>query len=100
MYDIIWNPQAQENLDSIKSYYLDIGVDEVTIDNFLHGIFDATEKLANHPNSGRVVPEINDPNFREIIWNNTWRIIYMPPKGVNDNVEIMNVLHTAQNFGG
>ncbi|SMO78597.1 type II toxin-antitoxin system RelE/ParE family toxin [Gracilimonas mengyeensis] len=99
MHTIIWNPQAQENLRSIKSYYLDAGIDEETIDNFLLGIFEATEKLIKHPSSGRIVPEINDPNFREIIWNNTWRIIYMPPNNDDDVVEIMNVLHTAQNFG-
>jgi len=99
MHEIVWNPQAQENLRSIKSFYMDAGVDEDSIDNFLLGIFEAAKKLSKHPKSGRVVPEIGDPNFREIIWNNTWRVIYMPPKNVDDVVEIMNVLHTAQNFG-
>ncbi len=99
MPTIVWNPQAYNNLQSIQRFYREEGVEEDIIENLLYGIFSSIERLVSHPLSGRVVPEINDPNFREIIWNNTWRIIYMPPNSADDLIEIMNVLHTAQNLG-
>lgn len=91
MHAIIWNPQARENLSSIKNYYLEIGVDVDTVDDLLIGIFTTAEQLSNHPQSGRIVPEITDPSFREVI--------YMTPNNPKEPVEIMNVLHTAQKFG-
>jgi plasmid stabilization system protein ParE len=99
MRAIIWNPQAIENLRSIKVFYSEAGVEKDIIENVLNGIFSSTERLSKHPQSGRIVPEIDDPNFREVIWNNTWRIIYMPPNNPKDPLEILNVLHTAQKFG-
>jgi plasmid stabilization system protein ParE len=38
-------------------------------------IFTKVERLASLPESGRIVPEINNANFRELIHGN-YRIIY------------------------
>lgn len=100
MHAVIWNPQARQNLLTIKAFYQESGVEVKIIEELLEGIFTATERLSDHPLSGRIVPEIANPNFREVIWNKTWRIIYMTPNKPEDPVEIMNVLHAARKIGG
>jgi hypothetical protein len=45
-----------------------------------------------------MVPEIGDPNFREVIWKN-WRIIHLLPTAPEAPLEILNVLHSAQQLG-
>jgi len=57
-------------------------------------IFDFVEKLIDFPQLGRVVPEINDKNYREIIKGN-YRIIYRV--GLN-NISILIVHHGKQIF--
>lgn len=52
----------------------------------------AVGRLANFPNSGRVVPEIKDPGIREIILG-SYRIVYRV-KG--DLVELLTVYHGAR----
>lgn len=42
---------------------------------WLDGLFSATDRLAMFPESGRVVPEINVEEYREIIYR-SHRIIY------------------------
>ena len=54
--------------------------------------FDVTDRLANFPESGRIVPEMNDPNFREIILGN-YRLIYRLRSG---DVQIVTVHHGAR----
>lgn len=93
---IHWNPQAKTNLRSIKTYYEDEAVEPV-ISNVIRGIFSAVDRLKRHPHSGRVVPEINDSKFREVIWKK-WRIIYTV-SDQSEQIEILNVLHTAQQLG-
>jgi len=52
----------------------------------------AAGRLANFPNSGRVVPEIKDPGVREILLG-SYRIVYRV-KG--DLVELLTVYHGAR----
>jgi len=50
------------------------------------------ERLADFPNSGRVVPELKDPAIREILFG-SYRIVYRV-KG--DLVEVLTVYHGAR----
>jgi plasmid stabilization system protein ParE len=52
----------------------------------------AVERLADFPNSGRVVPELKDPAIREILLG-SYRIVYRV-KG--DLVELLTVYHGAR----
>ncbi len=52
----------------------------------------AVGRLANFPNSGRVVPEIKDPGIREILLG-SYRIVYRV-KG--DLLELLTVYHGAR----
>jgi len=93
---VVWNPVARKNLQTIRDHYKQFN--ETAAKEVTKGIILATRRLEDFPESGRVVPEISDPDFREVIWND-WRIIYMMPPEGEDVIEILNIIHSAQQFG-
>lgn len=95
---IVWNPQAQANLRSIQTYLQDAGLDQEKIEDIIRNIFSAVDRLEKHARSGRIVPEIGDPDFREVLWK-SWRIIYLMPQSPGIPLEILNVIHSAQQLG-
>ena len=48
------------------------------------------------PRCGRIVPELDDPMFREVIYRNH-RIVYRII-GADDDIEILAVIHGAHNM--
>ncbi|MBE9480900.1 MAG: type II toxin-antitoxin system RelE/ParE family toxin [Bacteroidetes bacterium] len=73
MVKIIWTDQAIEDINNIAEF---IAKDsekyaKIQVERF----FDRTETLINYPQSGRIVPEINNQAIRELIIGN-YRIIY------------------------
>jgi len=52
-------------------------------------IFDSTEKLKDHPKLGRVVPEIRDEDYRELL-EGDYRVIYWLG---GSKVSILTVCH-------
>ena len=73
MIDVVWVSSALEDLKKIKEY---IASDSVHYANkFIEGAFDATERLTVFPKSGRLVPEYQNPNIREV-GHSSYRIIY------------------------
>ena len=92
MIEIVWSPQAIEDLRSIQLY---IGRDSPRYAGLVvRKLVDAVERLAAFPESGRVVPEIGDAGMREVLWRN-YRIVYRLGGGT---VEIVTVFHGAQLF--
>lgn len=65
---IVWNQQARCNLKSIKAFHKEEDISPEITQKLIRGITSATGQLTAHPRSGRMVPEIGDPNFREVIW--------------------------------
>ena len=60
MIRVVWTEPSVSDLDNIHSY---IARDaEVYADSVLTEIFDAVDRLAHFPLSGRVVPEVDDEN--------------------------------------
>ncbi|WP_022666086.1 type II toxin-antitoxin system RelE/ParE family toxin [Desulfospira joergensenii] len=70
---LIWSPLALDKASEI--------VDYISLDNpsaakrWLNTVFEKVEQLISSPEFGRIVPEISDKHFREIIYGN-YRIIY------------------------
>jgi plasmid stabilization system protein ParE len=54
----------------------------------------AVQRLADHPRSGRVVPELGDDSIREVIYGN-YRIVY---RLQHDLIEIATVFQGARLF--
>lgn len=91
MVEIKWTDFAIENLNDIGDY--------IEKDSFryaeivVNSLFDTTNILEHHPLAGRIVPEFNNRNIRELIRGN-YRIVYIV---LNDSrIDILTVHHSAQ----
>ena len=89
---IIWAPLAVEQLEEIADY---IAYDKpLSAENWVNTIFETVENLSEFPESGRMVPELNRNDIREIIKGN-YRIIY---KVLNDEIHILTIRHGKRLF--
>ena len=87
---IIWSPLSIERITEIAKFIAEDkpGAAEKWIDS----IFSTTEKLIEFPQSGRMVPELDHEEIREITHGN-YRIIYQIS---SENIEILTVRHGRQ----
>ncbi|HET6528555.1 MAG TPA: type II toxin-antitoxin system RelE/ParE family toxin [Balneolaceae bacterium] len=85
--EIIWKPQARKDLEAIEEYYLKVA--PKFGDVFVDKVLEAVQQLERFPQSGRKIPEINDPDFREIIYF---------VASDRETVEILTVFHSARQF--
>ncbi|MEA3363014.1 MAG: type II toxin-antitoxin system RelE/ParE family toxin [Thermodesulfobacteriota bacterium] len=69
---------AVQDLEDIRDYYLEQQLPEVG-DRFLKEIISLVEELPVHPDRGRIVPEFNRPQLRELI-HPPFRIVYQRDK--------------------
>ena len=60
---------------------------------WLEGIFDAVDRLEAFPQSGRMVPEIAAPEYREIVYRRSHRIVYHVEKST---LRILTIRNFAQ----
>jgi len=87
---IIWSPLAIDRASEIAQY---IALDKpAAADNWINTLFSKVGQLMLSPKSGRVVPEIGDEQFRELIYGN-YRILYRIEK---KQVPILTVRHGKQ----
>jgi plasmid stabilization system protein ParE len=87
---IIWSPLAIDRASEIAEY---IALDKpAAADKWITTIFSKVEQLASSPEIGRVVPEIEDEQFRELIYGN-YRIVYRIEK---KQVSILTIRHDKQ----
>ena len=90
MAELRWTQQASNDLESITAFIANDS--EFYAQLFAVDILQAVERLADFPESGRIVPEANNPIIREIILGN-YRIVYRFRK---ETVEILTVYHGAR----
>ena len=93
MVKLIWTEQAINDLENIGDYISDSSEKYAKIT--VKKLFDKTDILKKFPEAGRIVPEKNDENLRELIEGN-YRIIYeiISPEQIN----ILAVYHSARNL--
>ena len=90
MAQLVWSPSALTSLAELCDY---ISRDsEHYAKLFAQRVFSATETLTLFPESGRVVPEYDRRDVRELLFQN-YRIVYRI-KG--DEVQIAAVVHGAR----
>ena len=87
---IIWSPKATDNLEEICNF---IGEDsEFYARIFAQQIIDEIEKIPDFPKAGRIVPEYQQNNLREKIFQ-SYRIVYRIKP---DAIEIVAIVHGAR----
>lgn len=86
-YAVRWSPEAVEDVESIAAW---ISRDSprhagAVVDRFMA----AAASLDVHPLRGRIVPELNDPGYRELFVQ-SFRVIY---KLEDETVVVLAVIH-------
>lgn len=89
---VTWSPHALDRVYEIADYlHKEHGAD---VFDFLNRIFDSTAQLELFPESGRMVPEVNRKDIRELIWRG-YRIVYQVKA---DEVEVLTIRHGRQQW--
>jgi plasmid stabilization system protein ParE len=88
--NITWSPLALDRVSEIAGY---IAQDKPSVaEKWVKAIFSKVEQLEVSPELGRVVPEIGNSQFRELVYRNH-RIIYRVEK---NRISILTVRHGRQ----
>jgi len=91
---IVWSPEALRDLESIRDYVAqDSPVYAALV---IERIVASIEHLAAFPELGRVVPELQRPDVREVI-QRPFRIVYRLRE---NSVEIATVFRASRLFPG
>lgn len=94
MAQIRWSLTASTDLQEIEDFIARDSVFHAV--TFVDCIVESTATLLKTPHIGRVVPEFNRQDLREVIFRG-YRIVYLVQ---NDEVLILRVVHGARNLRG
>lgn len=92
MTAIRWSPQAADDLEAIRNFIARDSAHYAKL--VVQRIVAAIEMLATSPEMGRVVPELRNPEVREIIVG-AYRVVYRHQRGI---VEISTIFHGSRLF--
>ena len=92
MIPIIWSPQSLRDIEAIRSYIAEDSnrYAELVVARIVRSV----ERLAMFPESGRIVPERNDPGIREVIVK-PYRVVH---RARPERVEILTVFRATRLF--
>jgi plasmid stabilization system protein ParE len=91
-YRLDWSPTARQDLRELIAYIAED--DRIAAGQFARGVFQSIERLTQFPESGRIVPEFEEPAIRELI-RRPCRIVYRV-RHTERTVEIARVWHAAR----
>lgn len=91
MVKIVWTEISLEDLRSIRDYIAQDSKRYATIT--IDRIYQRSRLIKNNPLIGRIVPEFNNKNIKELIIGN-YRLVY---RIMNENkVEIVRIYHSSR----
>lgn len=88
--NVFWTSKAVEQLTAIYNYHAQISPEYAV--RLVDRITRRSQQIGTFPNSGRVLPEINLEQIREVIEAN-YRIIYYVG---SDKIDVLAVVHGIQ----
>ena len=91
MVTIDWTNQIFDDIDIITEYMAQYS--KPLAKTFVEKVFEKAELLKNFPEMGRMVPEIESPKVRELIYKQ-YRIVYQIVS--KDKIRMLTVYHSAQ----
>ena len=92
MIELIWSPQSIADLEEIRTYVA--GDSPAWADLTVRRLVASVERLRQYPDSGRMVPERQSPELREVVAGK-FRIVYRRKAHV---VEIATVFRGSRDF--
>ena len=93
MRAILWTEQAQSDLAAIHAFISQDSPHYASVT--VRQLIAVVDQLAAFPESGRAVPELEDPQVREIV-RRTYRIVYRLVAG--DQVHVLTIQHGSRQF--
>jgi addiction module RelE/StbE family toxin len=87
-----WTLTARNDLRAIHNYISEDS--KFYARRVIENIVESTEKLKDFPQIGRVVPELEDKDIRELIVY-SYRVIY---EMKNQDIEILAIIHGKREF--
>jgi plasmid stabilization system protein ParE len=84
-----WSPLALERVEDIAQYIARDDPDAAV--RWVVELFDTVGRLADFPESGRIVPEVGIRRIREVIFG-AYRVVY----SVREKVEVLTVRRGSQ----
>jgi toxin ParE1/3/4 len=88
---VIWRDEATANLENIFAYVSLYSSEESAI-NLVNRRVARADDLGDFPEMGRVVPELEDPEIRELL-EKGYRIVYRVKR---EDVEVLTVFHASR----
>jgi toxin ParE1/3/4 len=88
---IVWSPLAIDRAHEAAAYIA--GDKPEAALRWLEGLFRIIDSLEMFPQSGRLVPEIGLPEFREVIYRRSYRVIYRVEK---TRISVLTVRNCAR----
>ena len=92
MAQVIWASSALDDIAGIAEYIARDSPDAASL--FVRRLMEATDRLQEFPSSGRIIPEIDEADAREIIYR-AYRIMY---RVMGNEVWITGVVHGAREW--
>ena len=92
MAEVIWSPSALQDAEDIAEFISRDSPEHAAL--FIERLIEKTDRLAEYPLSGRIIPEIGRENTREIIYG-TYRIMYLIE---TQEVWITGIIHGARDW--
>ncbi|GIQ71405.1 type II toxin-antitoxin system RelE/ParE family toxin [Xylanibacillus composti] len=89
---VIWTVSAYKDLQKIVEYIAEDSPNYGLV--FYEGVMDKAQTLEEFPHRGRIVPEMGDPNMRELFIHR-YRLIY---NVIGDSIIITTIIHGARDF--
>jgi toxin ParE1/3/4 len=89
---VVWSPLANDQIDEAVAFI--VADDPAAALEWLEGLLERVKSLAAYPDSGRIVPELERDDVRELIVS-PCRVIYRRGAEV---VEIASIRHGAREF--
>jgi toxin ParE1/3/4 len=90
MVEIRWSLQAANELEEICIYFDKNSPQYANL--FAFKVIESIQKLTTFPEIGRIVPEIENQNIRELFYK-SYRIIYRIQQ---DCIEIVSIFHGSR----
>ncbi len=90
MVEIEWSSIAQNDLNKIIDYIAQDSLEYALL--FYEQVREKVENLTKFPKMGRKVPELDDPNIRELILRN-YRLIYQI---LGEKIQIVRLIHGSR----
>jgi toxin ParE1/3/4 len=90
---VLWTPQARADLAAIRVFISQDSPHYASV--IISRLIAATDRLVQFPESGRAVPEFENPQVREVV-HPPYRIVYRLA-GV-DQIHVLTVHHASQPF--